>query len=329
MLLPMPSCADNTVKAGRSNEPRWQGTQSLRAGCWINAIEPMKLLIVLVLVVLGMSNFKLQAENRIPEEYKTGGFYIGSIAYTFDRFSLFESLEKIAECGGKVVELSAKTSLSKEEPNVPFDYHASAETIQKVKDKLRQCELKAVNYAVIPFPADEADARKLFEFAKAFGLRSITTESPELIDRMEKLVKEFDIMIAFHDHPRRPNDPGYRMWDPNYILSLVKDRDPRIGACADTGHWVRSGLKPVECLRILKGHIISSHLKDLNEMGLKAHDVPYGTGVSDIPGILEELKAQGFEGPLSIEYEYHWDNSEPEVGQCVGFVRGYGTARHW
>lgn len=161
------------------------------------------------------------------------------------------------------------------------------------------------------------------------GIRAITTESPEAIDLMEKLVKEYDVMLAFHDHPRNPNNPAYRMWDPNYILSLVKDRDPRIGACADTGHWVRSGLKPVECLRILKGRIISSHLKDLDKMGAGAHDVPFGTGVSDIAGILEELKAQGFQGNLSIEYEYNWDNSLPEVAQCVGFVRGYGAARKW
>jgi sugar phosphate isomerase/epimerase len=92
---------------------------------------------------------------------------------------------------------------------------------------------------------------------------------------------------------------------------------------------VRSHLKPVDCLRILKGRIISSHLKDLNEMGLKAHDVPYGEGVSDIPGILQELKAQGFKGNISIEYEHHWENSTPEVGQCIGFVRGYGAAKGW
>jgi len=49
-------------------------------------------------------------------------------------------------------------------------------------------------------------------------------------------------------------------------LSVVKDRDPRIGACADTGHWVRSGLKPLECLKILQGHIMSVHLHDESEM---------------------------------------------------------------
>src|SRR5579862_3861284 len=269
------------------------------------------------------------AEDKIPEECKTGGFFIGCQAYTFNHFTVFEAIEKTAACGGKVIEFYPGQKLSKEEPNVSWDHNASAEIQQKVKDKLAEFHVKAVNYGVVDIPKDEAAARKVFDFAKAMGLRAVTTESVGSIDTIEKLVKEYDIMVGFHDHPRRPDNPNYRMWDPNYILSLVKDRDARIGSCADTGHWVRSNLKPVECLRILKGRIISSHLKDLNEMGHSAHDLPYGTGVSDVPGILQEFKDQGFTGNISIEYEYHWENSSPEVGQCIGFVRGYGTAKGW
>jgi len=185
-----------------------------------------------------------------------------------------------------------------------------------------------VNYGVVDIPKDEAQARKIFEFAKKLGLYGVTTESVDAIDTIEKLVKEYDIRVGFHDHPKRPNDPGYRMWDPNYVLSVVKERDHRIGSCADTGHWVRSGLKPVECLRILKGRIISSHLKDLNEFGKPdAHDLPYGAGVSDVPAILNELKRQGFQGNISIEYEHNWEHSVPEVAQCIGFVRGYEAAK--
>lgn len=271
----------------------------------------------------------LRAENKIPAEYKTGGFFIGCQAYTFKEFTVFEAIEKTAQAGGGVIEFFPGQKLSKEEPNVTWDHNASADTIQKVKDNLAQHKIKAVNYGVVPVPKDEAQARKLFEFAKTIGLRAITTESVDAIDTIEKMVKEYDIMVGFHDHPKRPRDPSYRMWDPNYVLSVVKNRDPRIGSCADTGHWLRSGLKPVECLRILKGRIISSHLKDLNEMGLDAHDVPYGTGAGDIPGVLAELQAQGFEGNLSIEYEIHWQTSLPEVAQCIGFVRGYGTAKNW
>src|SRR5664279_3859029 len=90
----------------------------------------------IMVLAFALGAVSVAAENRIPEECKTGGFNIGCIAYTFDRFTLLESLEKTAEAGGKVVELCAKTKLSKEEPNVAFDYHASAQTVQKVKDKL-------------------------------------------------------------------------------------------------------------------------------------------------------------------------------------------------
>lgn len=270
-----------------------------------------------------------RAENKLPVECKTGGFFVGCQAYTFNHFTVFEAIEKTAQAGGKVIEFYPGQKLSKEEPNVSWDHHASAETIQKVKDKLAEYKIHAANYGVVQVPKDEAGARKLFEFAKEMGLRAITTESVEAIDTIEKMVKEYDIMVGFHDHPRRANDPSYRMWDPNYVLSVIKDRDTRIGSCADTGHWVRSNLKPVDCLRILKGRIISSHLKDLNRMGPDAHDLPYGTGVSDIPGILQELREQGFAGNISIEYEYHWENSTPEVAQCIGFVRGYGAAQKW
>src|SRR4051812_20065709 len=266
--------------------------------------KPTLLAIALFAAVAALPS--LQAENKIPDEYKTGGFFIGCQAYTFNHYTVFEAIEKTAATGGRVIEFYPGQKLSKEEPQVSWDHNASAETIQKVKDKLAAHKIKAVNYGVVQIPKEEQKARKLFEFAKTMGLRAITTESTEAIDTIEKMVKEFDIMVGFHDHPKRPDNPDYRMWDPNYILSVVKDRDSRIGSCADTGHWVRSGLKPVDCLRILKGRIISSHLKDLDKMGPDGHDLPYGEGVSDVPGILNELKSQGFTGNISIEYEYHW-----------------------
>lgn len=289
----------------------------------------LRKLLPAVLAVIVATISHARAANPIPEDCKTGGFFIGCQAYTFNRYSVFEAIEKTASAGGKIIEFYPGQKLSPDEPDVKWDHHASPETIQKVKDQLEKFHIKAVNYGVVEIPKDEAKAREVFEFAKTMGLRAVTTESVGSIDTIEKLVKEYDIMVGFHDHPKRPDNPNYHMWDPNYILSVVKNRDPRIGACADTGHWVRSGLKPVDCLRILKGRIISSHLKDLNEESPNAHDVPYGTGVSDIPGILQELKRQHFEGNLSIEYENNWEHSVPEVAQCIGFVRGYGTAKKW
>ena len=281
----------------------------------------MKLLLFLATSLMALVS-PLQAAP-IPDDLKINGFAIGCQAYTFNHFTVFEAIEKTAETGGKVIEFFPGQKLSPEQKEVKFDHNAPPEVWDKVKAKLKQHGITPVAYGVVGLSKNEADSRKVFEFAKSFGIRVINTESVEAIDTFEKLVKEYDIKVGFHDHPKRPDDPKYRMWDPNYILEVCKDRDPRIGSCADTGHWVRSGLKPVDCLRILKGRIVSSHLKDLHAPLPSGHDVHFGTGISDIPGILEEFRAQGFDGPISIEYEYNWDTNVSDAKECIAFVRNW------
>lgn len=263
----------------------------------------------------------------IPDDCKTGGFAVGCQAWTFNHYSVMEAIDKTAAAGGKVIEFFPGQKLSPDQPDVKFDHNASDEVIAQVQARLKERGIRAVNYGVVQIPTDEAGARKIFEFAKRLGLYGITTESVESIDTIEKLVKEYDIRVGFHDHDRQPNNPSYRMWDPNYVLSVVKGRDPRIGLTADTGHWTRSGLKPLDCIKLAKGRIISLHLKDSNEDSLNAHDVPWGTGTANIRGILDELKRQHFEGNISIEYEYNWNDNVIDAAQCIGFVRGYAARK--
>ncbi len=193
-----------------------------------------------------------------PDNLKTGGFVVGCQAYTFNRFTVFEAIEKTAHGGGTVIEFFSRQKLSPEEPDIVFNHDSPAEVLEKVKAKCKQHNITPVAYGVVPLSSEEAVSRKIFEFAKAMGIRVINTESVEALDTAEKLVKEFDIKVGIHDHPKRPDKPDYRLWDPNYVLEVTKNRDPRMGSCADIGHWVRSGLKPLECLRILKGRIVST-----------------------------------------------------------------------
>lgn len=268
----------------------------------------------------------VRAADPLPENLKSGEFVIGCQAWTFNHFTTFEAIEKTKAAGGKTIELypgqkTFKDSETKTGPDM------SAADVQKLKDKLNAEGIKAVAFGVTGISNDENGTRKLFQWAKDMDIRIIVTESTDAIDTIEKMVKEFDIKVAFHDHPRQPNNPNYRMWDPYYILSVVKDRDARIGSCADTGHWVRSGLNPVYCLKVLKGRIIDSHLKDLNVFDASGHDMPYGQGVSDVAAILDEFKRQGFEGPIAVEYEYKMENNLPEVTQSIAFVRDYKTKK--
>lgn len=265
---------------------------------------------------------------QIPETARVGVFYAGCQAYSFRLFSVMEAIEKTAQAGGKTIEFYPKQKLSPEQADVAFNHDSPEEVIAAVKTKLAKEGVTAVAYGVVKLGKDEVENRKVFEFAKKMGIGILTTEPDvEALDQIEALVKEFDIKIAIHNHPRKPLDRSYLFWDPNYVLGLVKDRDSRLGACADTGHWVRSGLDPVECVRILKGRIFDSHLKDLSEKGNpKAHDVPYGTGVSDVTAILNAFVEGGFYGPVHTEYEFHWENSVGDITQCLQFVKAFVPA---
>ena len=277
------------------------------------------ILVVAVLAALASDAAPIPAESRI------GGFAIGCQAYSFNRFTVFEAIEKTELTGSKVIEFYPGQALNPDQRAVKWDHNASDEVIATVKAKLAKHGIRAVNYGVVGIPKDEAEARKIFEFARKMGLYGVTTESTESIDTIEKLVKEFDIRVGYHTHPRQANNPNYKVWDPNYILSLVKDRDARIGSCADIGHWQTSGLKSVDCLKILEGHIISMHGKERPAFGPGQHDVPFGSGGTDMAGVLAELKRQNFAGNISVEYEFNWDNSVPEIAQCIGFVRGWAA----
>ncbi len=278
--------------------------------------------------LLALSASAARAEVKIPDSHKIGGFAIGCQAYTFHKFTAFEAIEKTAQAGGRVIEFYPGQPLSKEEPDVRVSHSASDEVIAKLQAKLKQHDLVAANYGVVGLPNNEAECRKVFEFAKKLGLRAVTSEAKaDAMDLIEKLVKEYDIAMAIHNHPKNPRDPNYKHWDPEFILSLVKGRDRRLGSCADTGHFARSGIKPIDALKLLEGRVISSHLKDLHESSPRGHDVPFGSGTCDVPAILNELKRQGFEGNISIEYEHNLENNVTEVGQCIGFVRGYAAGR--
>jgi sugar phosphate isomerase/epimerase len=260
---------------------------------------------------------------NISDEYKIGGFAVGTQAYTFNRFSVFEAIEKTAEAGGRVIELFPGQAF-KPDDDTPLN-SISDDQIDELLGKLAEHDVKLVNYGVAGM-SDAETARGVFEFAEKLGVPAVTANpnTHEEMDFIEPLVQEFDIMMAIHNHPR-PEDPDsdYMIWDPNHVADLLDGRDSRMGICADTGHWIRSGISPVEALQISEGRIISLHLKDVDQQSREGADVIFGTGLGEVGAVLEELKRQNFAGHISVEYESNWYENVPDVAQNIGFIRGW------
>jgi sugar phosphate isomerase/epimerase len=149
--------------------------------------------------------------------------------------------------------------LSKDQPNLALGEDSLADVRTAAKKKLADAGLRIVtHYSRYPLTKDAAQSRKVFEYAKEMGTETLVAEpSEDAFDTIEKLCEEYGINVAIHDHAK----PSH-YWNPDTVLKVCRGRSKRIGACADTGHWTRSGLKPAECVRKLEGRIISFHVKD-------------------------------------------------------------------
>jgi sugar phosphate isomerase/epimerase len=247
-------------------------------------------------------------------------WHLGTQAYSFNRFSFEEAVAKTRGLGLEYIEAYPGQTLGAGLGNGTFTHDMPAEQRRAIKQLLKDNGLKLVNYGVVSLPNDEAECRKVFDFARDMGIETIVSEPPEdAFDLLDKLCQEYGIGVAIHNHP---NPSHY--WNPDTVMKVCEGRSKLIGACADTGHWTRSGVDPLEAVKKLgaAGRIRSLHFKDLNEFGNPdAHDVIWGTGVSKVGQILAELKRQGFKGSFSIEYEYNWLNSVPEIAGCVAFFK--------
>ncbi len=244
---------------------------------------------------------------------------LGPQAYSFNRFTFEQAVAKTKTLGLEYIEAYPGQRLGAGIGDGAFNHNMPAEQRQKVKQLLKDNGITLVNYGVVGLPNDEAECRRVFDFAKDMGIETIVSEPPEgAFDLIDKLCQEYEIGVAIHNHP---NPSHY--WNYKTVLKVCEGRSEWIGACADTGHWTRSGIDPLEAVKALgaAGRIRSFHFKDLSEFGNRAHDVIWGTGVGKARQVLAEMDRQGFEGVFSIEYEYHWDNSVPEMAGCVAFFK--------
>lgn len=275
---------------------------------WVAKMNQMKRQLTLFLLLLLPGIFQISKAQQIESKF---GWRLAAQAYSFNRFTFFEAVDKTDSCGLQYIEAFRGQTIGGGIDG-KIDYHMDEATRSKILGKLKEKGVKLKSYGVINGTSPD-DWRKLFEFAKSMGIETIVSEpKEEEIPMLSQLCDEFRINLAIHNHP----DPSH-YWNPNVLLAAISGQSKRIGACADIGHWIRSGLDPIVCLKKLKGKIIEFHFKDLNEKSKKAHDVIWGTGISNIEAVLKELKKQKFKGTFCAEYEYHWFNNVPEITASV------------
>jgi len=239
----------------------------------------------------------------------------GAQSYTFHRFTFVETLEKLQSLGLQYVEVYFGQPLGEGFGDLKMDFTMDR-SIQKKVSEAAQARNVAIIACGVVILNTEQEWEQLFRFANDMCISIITCEpKAEHLDVVESLADRYQIDVAIHNHPQ-PSD----YWHPDMVLKALEGRSRRMGVCADVGHWKREGVDPVKALEQVGCRLKSLHFKDIEarkEHEAEQHDVIWGKGICDVPAMLQVLKNLNFDGLMSIEYEFNWDNSVPDIRECL------------
>ena len=258
----------------------------------------------LATVDLSSQSFAEQTEQA-ADPYR--GLKMGVASYSLRKFTLDQALAMTRELGLKYICLK----------DVHLPLKSTQAERQAARDKVAAAGIVLLGGGVITIGKRD-DVRSIFQYAKDAGMPTIVSSpDPEQLDSVEKMVQEFDIRLAIHNHG--PTDKWYP--SPSDALRAVENRDKRMGLCIDVGHTVRIGEEPVAAIQRCAERLYDFHIKDVSEATAKGTPVVLGTGIIDIPAVLKALLNVGFSGHLGLEYERDADDPMPGMQKSLAYIR--------
>jgi inosose dehydratase len=264
-----------------------------------------------VIAGAGMTSSLCLAEEKKPY----GSFIVGAQSYCFRNFDTEQALKRTQELGLRYIEFFQKHAPLNSSP-------------EQVKALLKMCGdygVTPIAYGVQHFNKDDNANKKIFEFGKMLGIKHFSADpDPDSFDSLDKMCEEFKISIAIHPHGPAGGGKLHRWYSAEVIMDAVKSHHPLIGTCLDTGHLIRAEqlgkkLDPAQQVRVMGARNFGMHMKDHDNE--KKTDVIYGKGALNVLEVLKALKEVNFKGYISIEYEAHPDNPNPDMAACLEILK--------
>jgi sugar phosphate isomerase/epimerase len=238
------------------------------------------------------------------------GFKLGVASFSLREFQRGLAIKMIQEL--KTPYVSVK------EFHLP--YRSSVEELEKGRRDFEEAGIRIMSGGNILLQSeDPAELRKYFQYAKTCGMpMMVCAPTHKTLNTVEKLVKEFDIRIAIHNHG--PEDKHFPT--PQSVLAEVKNMDLRCGLCMDIGHSARTGVDLIQSLVEAGTRLFDMHIKDLRSFSDKESQCDVGEGAIPVVAIFKQLKKMNYQGCVNLEYEIN--SGQPLLGmhKSLCYMRG-------
>ncbi|MCB0667321.1 MAG: sugar phosphate isomerase/epimerase [Saprospiraceae bacterium] len=194
-------------------------------------------------------------------------------------------------------------------------------SMDKFKEVKKMFDAAGVHiYAFKPnaFGKDNSDAEIDYgmKAAKTLGASHVTLEHPNddaHTLRLGKLAKKNKMYVAYHGHEQQT--PTF--WDTALAQSKYNAMN------IDIGHYVAAGnIDPLGILKEKHDRILSMHVKDRQTPAHGKGNLPWGSGDTPIPDILQLMRDNQYKFPATVELEYEIpDGSDAvqEVKKCLEY----------
>ncbi|WP_436926153.1 sugar phosphate isomerase/epimerase family protein [Halosimplex amylolyticum] len=227
---------------------------------------------------------------------------IGVQIYTYRDFTIDEVCEELADTDVTAIEL--------------MDTHLAPDADESAVDEaltaLDDAGIEVRGYYGGSFDADGLDdARERFAFARELGADYVSCDfPPDLADTVAEVAAEHDLLVGVHNH-----GPGARYQTIEDVLAAVEDSPDRVGACVDTGHFLRMDEHPDEVVPALGDYIHAVHVKDFVDAETEVVPEEGRLDLAELVSLLDEHA--DLTTPLTIEYEADFEDPTPAVEQTA------------
>ena len=150
------------------------------------------------------------------------GLKMGIASYTFSRLPLEATIQGIRRVGVHYVSIK--------DAHLPLK--SSVEKRKAVVKKFRDAAITPLSCGVVSLTDEESRIRNAFEYARDASIPTIVCKpTRESLPILDKLVKEFDLKLAIHNH-----GPEDKVWpSPLDVWEAIQKFDARIGVCVERG----------------------------------------------------------------------------------------------
>ncbi|MFW6279551.1 MAG: sugar phosphate isomerase/epimerase family protein [Planctomycetota bacterium] len=234
---------------------------------------------------------------------------IGVQSFTYRQFDIPAIAEELQDTGITALELWPGHV-------GPDDEDSEIEAAQQCLDEagIRVCGIGVCNFS--PDNADTID--ETMDFAVEFGCDYVSVDVPPEDTEIKQLLVdaalERDLLLGIHNH-----GPSHHYDTAPSVRASIEEFDPVLGACVDTGHFLRADETPENAIEVLGKRVHAVHLKDFLD---EETEVVPGTGKLNYGSVLAELeKHSDFHSAFVIEYEADPGNPTPGMRQTVGVFK--------